>query len=84
MEVKRRCIVTHVSIDRTKLFRVVKDKDGNISIDLSYNKQGRGAYLTRDKEVILRAKSKDVLSRALHHKVEESIYEQLLELLEGE
>ena len=84
MLVKRRCIVTHVYLDRTKLFRVVKDKDDNISIDLSYNKQGRGAYILRDRDVIIRAKNKDVLSRALHHKVEESIYEQLLELLEGE
>ena len=84
MLVKRRCIVTHVSLDRTELFRVVKDKDDNISIDLSYNKQGRGAYLTRDKEVILRAKSKDVLSRALHHKVDKRIYDQLLQLLEEE
>ena len=84
MEVKRRCIVTHVSIDRTKLFRVVKDKDGNISIDLSYKKQGRGAYIIRDREAILKAKNKDVLSRALHHKVDKSIYEQLIELLEGE
>ena len=84
MLVKRRCIVTHVSLDRTELFRVVKDKDDNISIDLSYNKQGRGAYLTRDKEVILRAKSKDVLSRALRHKVDKTIYDQLLQLLEEE
>ena len=84
MEIKRRCIVTHASLDRTELFRVVKDKEGNISIDLSYNKQGRGAYLTRDREIILKAKNKDMLSRALRHKVDKTIYEQLLELLEGE
>ena len=84
MLIKRRCIITHDILDRTELFRVVKDKDNNISIDLSYKKQGRGAYLARDKEVILRAKNKDVLSRALRHKVDQSIYDQLLQLLEEE
>ena len=84
MEVKRRCTLTHEIKDRTNLFRVVKDKEGNISIDLSYNKQGRGAYISRDKEVIMLAKKKDVLSRALHQKVDQSIYDQLLALLKGE
>ncbi|MBO4285974.1 MAG: YlxR family protein [Bacilli bacterium] len=84
MLVKRRCILTHVSLDRTELFRVVKDKDDNISIDLSYKKQGRGAYLSRDREVIIKAKNKDILSRALRHKVDKSIYDQLLQLLEEE
>ena len=84
MLVKRRCILTHLYTDRTNLFKVVKDKDGNISIDLSYNKQGRGAYLLRDKEVIIQAKKKDSLARTLHHKVDGEIYDQLLEILKGE
>lgn len=84
MEVKRRCCFSHQILDRSKLFRVVKDKSGIISIDLSYNKQGRGAYLLRDKEVIIQAKKKDSLARTLHHKVDGEIYDQLLEILKGE
>ena len=84
MEIKRRCVITHQILDRSNLFRVVKDKDDNVSIDLSYNKQGRGAYILKDKDVILQAKKKDALTRALHHKVDGNIYDQLLELLKGE
>lgn len=84
MEIKRTCVVTRQVTDRTNLIRVVKDKDGNISIDLSYTKQGRGAYILRDKEVINKAKNKDLLSRALHQKVAQTIYDELLELVKGE
>ena len=84
MEVKRRCVLTHQILDRKNLFRVVIDKESNISIDLSYNKQGRGAYILRDIDVIKQAKKKDALARALHHKVDQTIYDQLLELVKGE
>ena len=84
MEVKRRCTLTHEIKDRTNLFRVVKDKEGNISIDLSYNIKGRGAYISKDIDTIILAKKKDSLSRALRHKVDQSIYDQLLELVKGE
>ena len=84
MEVKRCCIITHRILDRSNLFRVVKDKDDNISIDLSYNIKGRGAYISKDIDTINLAKKKDSLSRALRHKVDQSIYDQLLELVKGE
>ena len=84
MLVKRKCIITHQLLDRTLLFKVVKDKDNNVSIDLSYNKPGRGAYISKDIEVINTAKKKDALSRALRHKIDQSIYDELINLMKGE
>jgi len=84
MSVKRCCVFTHQIVDRSKLFRVVKDVNGNISIDLSYKKQGRGAYILRDIEVINKAKKKDALARSLHQKIDPSIYDQLIEIMKGE
>ena len=84
MEVKRCCVITRQILDRSLLFRVVKDKDGNISIDLSYNTKGRGAYILKDVSVIETAKKKDALSRALRHKVDKSIYDELIILAKGE
>ena len=84
MDIKRTCVITRQIYNRKQLFRVVKDKDGNISIDLSYNVKGRGAYISKDIDVITKAKKKDALSRALRHKVDESIYDQLIELLKGQ
>lgn len=84
MKIKRCCVLTREITDRYNLFRVVVDKDGNISIDLSYNKEGRGAYILKDISVIETAKKKDALSRALRHKVDESIYDELIKLVKGE
>ena len=84
MVVKRRCVISQNILDRTNLFRVVKDKEGNVCIDLSYTMKGRGAYISKDIDIINKAKKKDALSRALRHKVDPSIYEELLTLLKGE
>lgn len=84
MIIKRKCIITAQLLDRTLLFKVVKDKDNNVSIDLSYNKPGRGAYISKDIDVINMAKKKDALSRALRHKIDQSIYDELINLLKGE
>lgn len=83
MNVKRCCLVTHQILDRENLFRVVKTKDNEIKIDLSYSIQGRGAYILKDIAVISKAKNKDLLSRALRHKVDKSIYDELIELAKG-
>ena len=84
MEVKRCCVISRQILDRSDLFRVVKDKDNNISIDLSYNKKGRGAYISKDVTIIEIAKKKDALSRALRHKVDISVYDELIKLAKGE
>jgi len=84
MEVKRCCVISRQILDRSDLFRVVKDKDNNISIDLSYNKKGRGAYISKDVTIIEIAKKKDALSRALRHKVDVSVYDELIKLAKGE
>ena len=84
MNIKRCCVVTRIVTDRSNLFKVVVDKDGNVSIDLSYNKKGRGAYISKDISVIELAKKKDALSRALRHNVDKSIYDELIKLVKGE
>ena len=84
MEITRTCVVTRKKLPRHLLYKICKDKDGNVSIDLSYSKQGRSAYLSKDKAVILSAKKKDSLSKALKMKVDMSIYDELLEIVEGE
>lgn len=79
--VTRMCIFTRNKCDRKDLFRVVKTKEGEILIDMDGSIQGRGTYISKDKEVILKAKKKDALSRGLKCKVPEEIYDQLLNLL---
>ncbi|MCY8014280.1 DUF448 domain-containing protein, partial [Bacillus haynesii] len=47
-------------------------------------KNGRGAYLTLDKDVILTAKKKNSLANQLQAQIDDQIFDELLELAEKE
>lgn len=75
------CIVTRNIVPTSELFRIVRTKSGEVIVDISNNIKGRGAYIKKDKDVILKAKKKNLLSKALKANVNEDIYQQLIELL---
>jgi uncharacterized protein len=80
----RKCIVTQEMRPKKELVRIVRSKEGDVSIDLTGKKSGRGAYVSKDKDSILLAQQKNVLDHHLKAKVDASIYEQLLTLVETE
>ena len=74
----RTCVVTREKCEKKDLLRVVRDNNGNVFVDDTNKANGRGAYLKKDKEVILKAKDTKVLERHLEIKIPESIYDELL------
>lgn len=80
----RKCVVTGEMKPKKELVRIVRSKEGEVSVDLTGKKSGRGAYLTLDKETILTAKKKNVLANHLQVAIDDSIYEELLQLCEKE
>ena len=60
------------------MFRVVKTPNHEIKIDSSYKAQGRGCYLSKDKDIILLAQKKALIEK--HLKVSDctAIYDELL------
>jgi predicted RNA-binding protein YlxR (DUF448 family) len=80
----RKCVATGEMKTKKELVRVVRSKDGDVSVDLTGKKNGRGAYITLDKECILQAKKKNILANHLKTHIEETVYEELLELAEKE
>lgn len=77
----RSCIVTKEKLPKKELIRVVRDNLGNVSVDETGKKNGRGAYLKKDKEVIKKAKESKILERFLEVLVPEGIYEELNNLV---
>ena len=75
---ERTCVVTKEKTQKKDLLRVVRDKDGNVSIDLTGKSNGRGAYLKKDAEVIAKAKKTKVLDRVLEVSIPDEIYEEML------
>ncbi|CDO02195.1 hypothetical protein BN988_00652 [Oceanobacillus picturae] len=80
---ERKCVVTNEMKPKKRLIRVVRNKDGEVFVDETGKKNGRGAYLTRDLEIIRQAEKTNVLSRQLNTEVDSSIYEDLIKLVEG-
>lgn len=77
----RTCVVSRVSKPKQDLIRVVKNKNNEVSIDITGKAPGRGAYLTLDKDIILKAMKSKVLNRKLEVEIPPKIYDDLLELI---
>ena len=77
----RSCVVTREQFPKMELIRVIRTPEGNVTIDTKGKANGRGAYLKKDKAVILKAQKTKVLDKVLEVNVPDEIYEQLLELI---
>ena len=71
---QRKCIACQDRDNKKELIRIVKNKEGEIFIDLTGKANGRGAYICKDCECI---KSK-ALNRAFKMEVPDEVYEKLL------
>lgn len=49
----RKCISCYERKNKNQLIRICKTKDNDIEIDLTYKKEGRGAYICNDNEKCL-------------------------------
>ena len=81
-DVERTCVVTRETLRKDMLFRIVRTPEGNVEIDLKGKKNGRGAYLKKDKDVILKAQKNKILDKALNVSVPDNIYEDLLSMID--
>jgi predicted RNA-binding protein YlxR (DUF448 family) len=79
---ERTCVITKEKTLKKDLLRVVRDKEGNVSVDTTGKANGRGAYLKKDKEVINKAKTTKALERILEVSIPESIYEEMVNFVD--
>ena len=73
----RMCIGCGEMKPKKELVRVVKDKDGNVSMDLTGKKAGRGAYLCPNPECLEKAQKARRLERAFSQQISEELYQNL-------
>lgn len=74
----RKCVITGEMRPKKEMVRIVKTKENEIFIDETGKKNGRGAYVSLDAEVIQQAKDKDILSGVLKTNVTDEFYDELL------
>ncbi|WP_096189083.1 RNase P modulator RnpM [Evansella halocellulosilytica] len=75
----RKCVVSNEMKPKKDLIRVVRSPEGNVFVDPTSKKSGRGAYISNDENIVLEAKKKNILSRHLKANVTDELYDQLLE-----
>lgn len=80
----RRCVGCGASKPKKELVRVVKTPEGEILLDTTGKKSGRGAYICPDAACLETAIKRKALSRALEAPIPPEVYEALRSQLAGE
>ena len=78
----RRCIVTREQLPKQELLRIVRDKEGKVSVDQTGKLGGRGAYIKKDLAILEKAMKSKILEKRLECKIEESVYEEIKKIIE--
>ncbi|HJJ16533.1 MAG TPA: YlxR family protein [Bacilli bacterium] len=77
----RTCVITREKCEKKDLIRVVRTPEQEVKVDETGKMNGKGAYLKKDKEVIKKAKQNKILEKILEVKVEDNIYDELINLV---
>ncbi len=77
----RKCVVSQERLEKKELLRVVKTKENTFFVDVTGKANGRGAYVKKDKTIILKAQKGKLLNKVFDAVVPDSIYEELLQTL---
>lgn len=73
----RRCVATNESCPKKELLRIVRNKEGEVSVDVSGKANGKGAYLKKSLEALEQAKKKNALGRALEVEISDAVYAEI-------
>ncbi|MBQ8234284.1 MAG: YlxR family protein [Bacilli bacterium] len=80
----RSCVVTKEKYPKKELIRIVRTPNNEVLVDISGKTNGRGVYLKKDIEIINKAKKTKILDRNLEVEVNDSIYEELINIINNE
>ena len=82
-EVKRMCVGCGEMFDKKELIRVVKSPQGEVSLDLTGKKNGRGAYVCNNPECLKKARKRNSIERSFSMKIEDEVYDKMEEEIEN-
>ncbi len=73
----RKCVGCSEMKNKKELIRILKTPEGEILLDVTGKKNGRGAYLCKNPECFARAVKSKGLERSLGIHIPEDVYENL-------
>ncbi len=75
----RKCTGCGEMFDKRTLVRVVKSPEGEVSLDLTGKKSGRGAYVCKNSECLKKAIKRKAFERAFSIKISDDVYNAMEE-----
>ena len=81
---QRQCVGCRTMKDKKALVRIVKTPEGEICVDATGKKSGRGAYVCRDAQCLKKARKSRALDRMLEVSIPDEVYEALERQMETE
>ena len=73
----RKCVGCGRMKEKKELLRVLKTQDGSVILDLTGRANGRGAYLCKDRDCLMKAVRTRSLQKSLSVPVEEDVLRRL-------
>lgn len=73
----RQCMGCNEHKPKIELMRVVRDPEGQISLDFVGKKSGRGAYLCKDVKCLKRARKSRRIDKILECEIPDSVYDAM-------
>lgn len=74
---ERQCLGCNRRAPKIELLRVVRDPEGNVSLDFRGKKSGRGAYICRSAECLRKARKNKRISGNLDCEIPDAVWEQM-------
>ncbi len=73
----RQCVGCGELKDKKKMVRILKTPEGDITLDMTGRKNGRGAYVCRSAECLSRARRNKGLERSFKMSIPNEVYDNL-------
>ena len=74
---ERMCIGCLQHKPKKELVRIVKSPEGEISVDLTGRKNGRGAYICHDIQCLKKARKSKKIEKAFSCQIPDEVYDRL-------
>lgn len=80
----RKCAATGEMFPKKELLRIVRTKEGEVSVDLTGKKSGRGTYVSKSEAAVEKAKATHAIEKQLGTAVPEDVFADLLHAIRRE
>lgn len=78
----RKCVASGEMKPKKDMVRIVRSKEGDVSIDPSGKQNGRGAYVSLNIDIVEKAKEQDAIGKSLGVSIDSSFYDELLDYID--